>query len=141
MKLLLKEQLERLHENWRENEAHRDPDTGTGETVDQKVVVKLFNAFGAGTWLLTEKDPDGSRCFGLCDLGMGLPEIGYVCLDELKAVRLGGGLDIPCIERDRHFTPRGTLSEYADAASRERQIVQLPAPWFDSTSWRRPTCG
>ena len=44
------------------------------------------------TWLLTEIDPDDhDHVFGLCDLGLGMPEIGWVSLGELAAVlgRLG----------------------------------------------------
>jgi hypothetical protein len=41
--------------------------------------------------------------FGLCDLGMGFPELGYVSLNEMKAVRLPFGLGI---ERDLHWTPK-----------------------------------
>jgi hypothetical protein len=40
---------------------------------------------GAGaTKLLTEIDPgDDDTAFGLCDLGLGCPEVGYVSLSEL----------------------------------------------------------
>ena len=45
-------------------------------------------AFIAGGWLLTEIDPDDhDLAFGLCDLGLGIPEIGWVSLDELATVR------------------------------------------------------
>ena len=36
-----------------------------------------------GTWVLWEYDPKQRMGFGLCDLGMGFPEIGYVSLDEV----------------------------------------------------------
>jgi hypothetical protein len=50
--------------------------------------VKLFAPDGNATWLLTEIDPDdGDRAFGLCDLGLGEPELGYVSLAELESVR------------------------------------------------------
>ena len=77
-------------------------------------VVKLFNPMGAATWLISEIDPeDDDRAFGLCDLGMGEPELGYVSLGELSSVRLRFGLSI---ERDIHFTPDKTLVEYAREA-------------------------
>jgi hypothetical protein len=46
--------------------------------------------------------------FGLCDIAE--PELGYVSLSELMQIRGFGGLGI---ERDRHFYPIKTLSEYA----------------------------
>ena len=63
------------------------------------------------TWLLTEIDPDDhDHAFGLCDLGLGAPEIGWVSLGELATVR--GGLGLP-IERDLSFRAEKRLSAYA----------------------------
>ena len=77
-------------------------------------VVKLFSPDGGCTWLLTEIDPeDPDIAFGLCDLGLGCPELGAVCLSELEAVR--GRLNMP-VERDLYFTATKTLSAYADEA-------------------------
>ena len=77
-------------------------------------VVKLFTPDAGCTWLLTEIDPeDPDIAFGLCDLGMGCPELGSVSLSELESVR--GRLGVP-IERDLHFSPTKTLSAYADEA-------------------------
>jgi hypothetical protein len=90
-------------------------------TVDCKPVVKLFNPCGAATWLLTELDPeDADLAFGLCDLGMGSPELGSVRISELEDYkgRLGIG-----IERDIHFEADKTLSEYADEARIHQRIV------------------
>ena len=76
--------------------------------------MKLFNPCGSATWLLTELDPDDpDLAFGLCDLGMGCPEIGSVLLSELGGYRGPIGLGI---ERDLHWSPRGTLMDYARAA-------------------------
>jgi hypothetical protein len=77
-------------------------------------VVKLFTPDAACTWLLTEIDPDDPDiAFGLCDLGMGTPEIGSVSLSELASIR--GRLNLP-VERDLYFTATKTLSAYADEA-------------------------
>ena len=78
-----------------------------------KPVVKFFNPCGAATWLFTELDENGDTLYGLCDLGMGEPELGYASLSEMMAVRLMFGL---YIERDAHFTANKTLQEYADEA-------------------------
>lgn len=75
-----------------------------------KPVVKFFG--GAATWLLTELDPETGDAYGLCDLGMGYPELGYVSLVEI-CERKG----FPWIERDLHFKPTKTLVEYQDLAN------------------------
>jgi hypothetical protein len=66
---------------------------------------------------LNPADPD--IAFGLCDLGMGFPEMGSVRLSELAAAIGPGGLRI---ERDLHFKPTKTLRGYADAAHSEQHI-------------------
>ncbi len=46
---------------------------------DHFPVVKLFTPDAGATWLLTECDiDDPNRLFGLCDLGLGCAEVGYV---------------------------------------------------------------
>ena len=74
-------------------------------------MVKLFTPDGSATWLLSEIDPDHpDRAFGLCDLGLGFPELGYVSLAELAAIR--GHLGLP-VERDLSFEAKMSLSSYA----------------------------
>lgn len=81
-----------------------------------KPVVKLFTPDGAATWLLSDIPPDDPDiAFGLCDLGLGEPELGYVSLSELAALR--GKLGLP-VERDLHFAATKTLVEYAEEARR-----------------------
>lgn len=90
------------------------------DTIDFEPVVKLFCPWGAATWLLTEIDPENPEiAFGLCDLGMGSPEIGSVSLAEIAAVRGPGGLRI---ERDLHFKASKTLEAYAEEA---RQLGRI----------------
>ncbi len=85
-----------------------------GEDIDPLPVLKLFTPDGSATWLLTELDPDDPDiAFGLCDLGMGYPELGSVSLSEIAAVR--GRMGLP-IERDLHFTADRPLSAYAEDA-------------------------
>lgn len=91
---------------------------------DPYPVVKLFTPDGAATWLLAELDPDDTDiAFGLCDLGMGFPELGCVRLSELESVR--GAIGLP-IERDLHWEPRGSITAYARAAHKAGHIVQIP---------------
>jgi hypothetical protein len=84
---------------------------GYGE--HNKPYLKLFNPCGAATWLLSEYDSKQRMFFGLCDLGIGSPELGYVSLDELLQIRLPMGLKI---ERDMSWEPEHTLIEYARKA-------------------------
>jgi hypothetical protein len=113
MMLLTKAIREKLVKNHREND-------GKENTVDFKPVVKLFALASPATWLITEMDPETNLMFGLCDLGHGFPEIGYVSLDELTELKWMG---IPRVERDRHWTASGTLSEYAKEARENQRIV------------------
>ncbi|ADZ69108.1 DUF2958 domain-containing protein [Polymorphum gilvum] len=109
--LLTDGQRARMRAKGRENAARIEDD---GDTHDFWPVVKLFCPWGAATWLLSELDPeDEDIAFGLCDLGMGSPELGSVRLSELAAIRGPGGLTI---ERDQHFTPNKSLTAYADEA-------------------------
>lgn len=114
MKLITKEQKLKMVANWAE--ARRDTEDGEVDGSHIKPVVKLFNPCGAGTWLLTEIDPHNERlAFGLADLGLGTPELGYVDLAELASVRTRFGLGI---ERDLRFEADKTIAEYAEDARR-----------------------
>ena len=95
--------------------------TDQGAALDFHPVVKLFTPDANATWLLSELDPDDSDlAFGLCDLGLGEPELGYVRLSELATVR--GPLGLP-IERDLYFTADKLISAYAAEARTSRRIV------------------
>ncbi len=102
------------------NGLHRK-DPRPGADLDPHPVVKLFTPDAGATWLLTELDPDRPHlAFGLCDLGLGSPELGYVWLTELSQVR--GRFGLP-IERDLHFKAAHPLSAYVTAAQRAGRIV------------------
>ncbi len=116
MELITKAQTEQLLANGRAQRAAIDQDAGA---LDFKPVVKLFTPDGGATWLLTELDSDG-LLFGLCDLGLGCPELGYVSLMELRTAR--GKLGLP-IERDLHFEADKPISAYADEARTHGRIV------------------
>ena len=96
MKLFTQEQFDRLLKNGQESAAS---DGG----IDHEPVVKLFTPDAGATWLLSEIDADGDTAFGLCDLGHGFPELGYVSIRELQSVR--GRLGLP-VERDRGFAAK-----------------------------------
>lgn len=72
---------------------------GLGDGAE--VLVKYFNPYGAGTWLITEAEPyngDDWLMFGYCHIYEW--EWGYVTLSELEGVRPLPGLGI---ERDLYI--------------------------------------
>src|SRR6266700_8146669 len=104
MKLITNEQRVKLLDN--------GAATARGDQRDPRPVVKLFTPDANATWLLTELDPaDPDLALGLCDLGLGSPERGYVRLSELSALRGPLGLSV---ERDRYFTAGRPLNSYAN---------------------------
>ncbi|ALG91515.1 MULTISPECIES: DUF2958 domain-containing protein [Actibacterium] len=94
---------------------------GRQSDVDHVPVVKFFNPVGAGTWLITEMEPDGDTLFGLADLGFGCPEMGSCSLAEFRSISLPFGLGI---ERDILFEGLFPLSVYAEAARLAGSIVE-----------------
>ena len=85
-------------------------------TEAKPVLVKFFNPYGAGTWIVFEAEREANgdwRFFGLADLGS--PELGYFVLSDLIAAcrKPWGGL-----ERDQYgpafaFVANGILCEAA----------------------------
>ena len=95
--------------------------SAAGEVIDPIPVVKLFTPDANATWLLTEIDPDNPDiAFGLCDLGLGCPELGSVSLKEIESLR--GPLGLP-VERDQYYGEKRRLSEVAKMAKRVGTIV------------------
>lgn len=94
--------------------------SSAGEHIDPVPVVKLSTPDADATWLLTEIDPNNRDiAFGLCDLGLGCPELGSVSLRELE--RLRGPLGLP-VERDQHYDESRRLSEIARMARRACRV-------------------
>jgi hypothetical protein len=114
MKLLLDTQRAQLLAKGKANNLRRN--NGLDE-IDFPPVVKLFTPDRGATWLLTEVNPDEPDiAFGLCYLGMGCPELGYVSLAEITALRGKLGLSV---ERDLHFVTDRLFSDYAAEASQK----------------------
>ncbi|MDE0372616.1 MAG: DUF2958 domain-containing protein [Rhodospirillales bacterium] len=104
---------------------------GKSRDSDHVPVVKFFNPIGAATWLVTDMDPDqNDHIFGLADLGMGFPELGWISLSELQDYKGPLGLGI---ERDLYFKPRYPISVYAGAARAARRIVET-GPLLEETA-------
>ena len=84
-------------------------------------VVKLFTPDAGCTWLLSELDPeDPDIAFGLCDLGLGFPELGYVSISEIA--RLRGNFGLP-VERELVSKPTKSLLEYSKDAHKAERII------------------
>ena len=112
--LLTDEQRAQLLANGRESAEGRD--------IDPLPVVKLFTPDAHATWLLTELDPeDGDTAFGLCDVGIGMPELGNVRISDLASIV--GPLKLP-VERDLYFVAKRTLSDYARLARINGSIIE-----------------
>ena len=83
-----------------------------GKGKEAEVLVKFFNPYGVGTWLITEaeKQKDGDwLLFGYCHLWEW--EWGYVSFNEIKNTRVSFfGVKLP-LERDMYA--KGTVSQLA----------------------------
>lgn len=117
MKLLTKQIREQLESNGRK----QTPLKGTEQEIDFYPVAKLFTPDAGCTWLLSEIDPEyPDIAFGLCDLGMGFPELGYVTITELEEIR--GALGLP-VERDSSFKADKPISQYAKEARQHKRVI------------------
>lgn len=91
------------------------------EDFDPPPVVKLFTPDAGATWLLASLDPENPDIgFGLCDLGVGSPEMGSVFLTEIEEIRGALGLRV---ERDLYFVGCKPLSVYAAEALSAGTVV------------------
>lgn len=108
MKLLLQSQKDRLIKNFRK---HKDAwNDEHPSNVDSKVVVKLFNPTGSGTWWLSELNPDNNVAFGVSDIHS--KEIGYIDMMDIENFKGQFGLRI---ERDMYFqSNKFTLQDIMD---------------------------
>ena len=117
MKLLTDQQRTQLLANGRAaREAQR-----AGANFDPKPVVKFYIPDGYGRWLLTEMDPvEFDRAYGLCDHGIGRPDLGYVSLSELEDK--AGKLPHP-VKLDPRFVADRPLSAYTAVAYARGLII------------------
>lgn len=80
-----------------------------------KVLVKYFNPYGAGTWLITEaeKQKNGDwLLFGYCHIFEW--EWGYVLLSELQNTKVNVYGCKFGLERDLHISDEATVADLAD---------------------------
>lgn len=120
MKLITEEQMEQLVKNGLEASVDYD-----GSYHRPVVCIKGPNG---AQWLLTFVEPhDNDIAFGLCDLGMGFPELGYVRLSELEGTNHGPIAAVlghmPVCEANTDFVADKTIMDYSSAASKAGRIV------------------
>lgn len=76
-----------------------------GLGMDAKVLVKFFNPYGVGKWIITEAEWDEESqdwiMWGYCSLGYGY-EFGSVSFNELESLKVGPG-KLFTIERDMYL--------------------------------------
>lgn len=98
-----------------------------GQEMDANVLVKYFNPYGAGTWLITEaeKQEDGDYLlFGYCHIHEW--EWGYVLLSELQNIKFFGGLTL---ERDLYA--KGTVRELYYELTRDESVMNTDEKQVD----------
>lgn len=94
------------------------------EDHDPYPVIRLYIPGTRCQWLLTEIDPDLNEAFGLGDMGVGFPELGYMSVYEVLNYT-------PWAKVDPDFDAIAPISEYAREARLAEEIVltwkgQLP---------------
>ena len=99
MKLL----TEKIIKDFKKYPYHSQDDV---KPMDKKVLVKFFNPYGVGTWIITEAEWDEEAkdwiMYGLAELGYGY-EWGYVSFNELNNIRVKVfGTRLP-LERDMYI--------------------------------------
>lgn len=97
----------------------KHPLYSTEETklLEKEIVVKYFNPYGVGTWLIVEgqEQEDGDYLlFGLCYLTEW--ELGYITLKQLEEIR--DNKKLMSVERDLYLTEK-TIGDYLEANDKE----------------------
>lgn len=117
MEIVTVEQRRQLTDNWNLED-------------DINPAVKIFSPVGADTWSIASMNPqDEDTMYGLCDLGLGYPELGHVPLSEVQSmtVRVSAASSAGIgLERDLYFKPNHPLSTYAEAAQQDGAITDDP---------------
>ena len=80
------------------------PPVGSTDTVKGDLpAVYVFIPGSAATWVIWEYNEEYQEGFGMADLGLGFPELGYVSVEELESLK--GPLGLP-VEIDKSVKTR-----------------------------------
>jgi len=76
-----------------------------GSSMEQMVVCKIFNPYGAGTWYVMNQDPeDPDYLWGIADIFE--PETGSYSKSDLEQLRINiGGFQL-ALELDLYWSPK-----------------------------------
>ena len=118
MKLMTKEIEKKLIKQG--NETLNAPEKDWGKK--HKPYLKLFGG-GSCTWLISEYDAESNMFFGLCDLGLGTPEFGYVSKSELESIKFPP-FNLP-VERDLLWKPTKNMWDYWEEAQKQGSIINI----------------
>ncbi len=111
-----------IPDNLREIMIHNAMEIDSALNVAHEPVVKLYSKYGKPIWLLSELDPKNGIAFGICDLGQGKPEYGYVSIPHLESIK-HAKLRVPMIEIDQNFQGKYPLAVYMKAALTNMRIT------------------
>ncbi|SKC19612.1 DUF2958 domain-containing protein [Dyadobacter psychrophilus] len=81
----------------------------------------------APSWLLSELDPYYDIAFGLCDLGMDLPELRNVSIANWKSP--APNAEYPICRMGQALRPSYPMSVYHKAARMNKQITTDQESW------------
>ena len=81
----------------------RNPAPKSNDSDDPIVIAKLFDAWGSGTWWVTEYNAAARCTFGFVT-GLAYDEWGSASVDEMAEITGPGG--VPRIELDLHWRPK-----------------------------------
>ncbi len=113
-KLITEELKEKLIKN--------NKKVGSDEELEIKPVVRIFSPWSHCHFLISDYNPDDDVYFGLADLGLGFPELGYIDLKEIEFMEFTD-LHVPFFERDITFKADKTISQYAEIARKTGRII------------------
>lgn len=104
-----------------QNDLAQRPVRGTRQEIDHVPACLLALPFSDCFWLLTEIDNDDENvAFGLCDLGLGFPELGSVWLPELRGLNMGP----LSVQQVAAFSTTRTLSWWTREARSRQSLAQ-----------------
>lgn len=103
-----------------------------GKGKDAKVLVKFFNPYGAGTWIITEASREGDDwlMFGWTDMGYGW-EAGYISYNELASIKIRLGRYEFGLERDIHIRSDAKVGDFV----KDSWLDDDPMPEDDDPMW------
>ena len=99
-------------------EWHKEHDSETVEALKEGWSVTGFGR--QMCWLFSEYDPENELFFGIADLGLGFPEMGYTSLADMVMAK-----EKYWAKYYSKWSPTTTLSRYADNARLRENLANV----------------